>query len=70
MLGKALELSPQALVIQSPWDPPRPWDRGGAALVPWLEQWTMATPVNTLCSFPFSLQQKLRPCAWNVWGGS
>ena len=36
------------------------------AAVPLLQQWTMATPVNTLCSFPFSLQDTTgpsgRPC--------
>lgn len=35
-------------------------------MVPLLQQWTMATPVNTLCSFPFSLQDTTgpsrRPC--------
>lgn len=39
---------------------------GGGRGIPLLQQWTMATPVNTLCSFPFSLQNTTgpsrRPC--------
>lgn len=28
---------------------------GAVSTVPLVQQWTMATPVNTLCSFPFNL---------------
>lgn len=32
-----------------------------AVQVPLVQQWTMATPVNTLCSFPLSLQDTAGP---------
>ena len=37
----------------------RDGDADAAGAVPLLQQWMMATPVNTLCSLPFNLQDAL-----------
>lgn len=42
---------------------PRPGE-GDTGAIPLVQQWTMATPVNTLCSFPFNLQAQ---SAWRVY---
>lgn len=55
--GRREDAGPRGRLLSSRGGP-RPGE-GDTGAIPLVQQWTMATPVNTLCSFPFNLQDAI-----------
>lgn len=58
--GRREDAGPRGRLLSSRGGP-RPGE-GDTGAIPLVQQWTMATPVNTLCSFPFNLQDAIDMC--------